>query len=90
MPLTWISGGEGAKPASLGRDRASIAKIHQLLDLKNPTRAEVIKLRLRAIRCEKGLSQAQARPLRFKRPVKDVERDTPRGLSIRASLEACG
>ena len=81
--------GQGAKPASLGRYRASIAKIHQLLDLKDPTQAELVKLRLRAIRREKGTTQAQARPLRFKGPVKDVERDKPRGINVRALLEAC-
>ena len=73
--------GQGAKPASLGRYKASIAKIHQLLDLKDPTQADLVKLRLRAIRREKGTAQAQARPLRFKGPVRDVERDSPRGLS---------
>lgn len=82
--------GKGAKPASLGRYRASIAKIHQLLDLKDPTQAELVKLRLRAIRREKGTAQAQARPLRFKGPVRDVVRDTPRGINVRALLEACG
>ena len=81
--------GEGARPASLGRYKASIAKIHQLLDLKDPTQAELVKLRLRAIRREKGTAQAQARPLRFKGPVKDIERDKPRGINIRALLEAC-
>lgn len=81
--------GQGAKPASLGRYKASIAKIHQLLDLKDPTQAELVKLRLRAIRREKGTAQAQARPLRFKGPVKDVERDQPRGINVRALLDAC-
>lgn len=81
--------GQGAKPASLGRYKASIAKIHQLLDLKDPTKTELVKLRLRAIRREKGTAQAQARPLRFKGPVRNVERDIPRGLNIRALLEAC-
>lgn len=81
--------GQGAKPASLNRYKASIAKIHQLLDLKGPTQAELVKLRLRAIRREKGTAQAQARPLRFKGPVRDVERDRPRGLNIRALLESC-
>ena len=57
---------KGAKPASLVRYKASIAKIHQLLDLKDPTQADLVKLRLRAIRREKGTAQAQARPLRFK------------------------
>ena len=82
--------GEGAKPASLARYKASIAKIHQLLGLKDPTTAELVKLRLRAIRRDKGVAQAQARPLRFKGPVRDVARDGPRGLNIRALLEACG
>jgi len=81
--------GQGAKPASLGRYKASIAKIHQLLDLKDPTKAELVKLGLRAIRREKGTAQAQARPLRFKGPVRDVERDRARGLNIRALLESC-
>jgi len=81
--------GQGAKPASLGRYKASIAKIHQLLNLKDPTQAELVKLRLRAIRREKGTAQTQARPLRFKGPVRDVERDKPRGINVRALLEAC-
>ncbi|WP_293922821.1 tyrosine-type recombinase/integrase [Sphingobium sp. UBA5915] len=81
--------GKGSRPASLSRYKASIAKIHQLLDLKDPTQAELVKLRLRAIRREKGTAQAQARPLRFKGPVRDVERDKPRGINIRGLLEAC-
>ena len=81
--------GQGTKPASLGRYKASIAKVHQLLDLKDPTQTDLVKLRLRAIRREKGTAQAQARPLRFKGPVRDVERDNPRGLNVRALLEAC-
>lgn len=81
--------GKGSRPASLARYKASIAKIHQLLDLKDPTQAELVKLRLRAIRREKGTAQAQARPLRFKGPVRDVERDKPRGINIRGLLEAC-
>jgi len=81
--------GQGAKPVSLDRYKAAIAKIHQLLNLKDPTQAELVKLRLRAIRREKGAAQAQARPLRFKGPVRDVERDKPRGINVRALLEAC-
>jgi hypothetical protein len=81
---------QGGKPASLGRYKASIAKLHQLLDLPDPTRHQLVKLRLAAIRRRLGTAQKQARPLRFKGPVKDVERDTPRGLNIRALLDACG
>lgn len=75
--------GEGARLASLSRYNASIAKIHQLLELKDPTQVELVKLRLRAIKREKGTTQAQARPLRFKGPVRDIARDQPRGLNVR-------
>ena len=56
--------GKGSRPASLGRYKASIAKIHQLLDLKDPTSAPLVKLRLAAVRREKGTAQKQARPVR--------------------------
>ncbi len=81
--------GQGGKPASLGRYKASIAKIHQLLDLKDPTPASLVKLRLQAIRRRLGTAQTQARPLRFKGPVRNVERDAPRGLNVRALLGSC-
>ena len=80
---------QGARPASLSRYRASIAKIHSLLKLPDPTRDELVSLRLSAIRREKGTAQKQARPLRFKGPVRDVERDKARGLNIRALLDSC-
>jgi site-specific recombinase XerD len=82
--------GQGAKPASLGRYKASIAKIHMLLDLKDPTRDPLVKLRLQAIRRTLGVRQDQARPLRFKGPVRNVVDDTPKGLNVRALIEACG
>ena len=80
---------KGSKPASLGRYKASIAKIHQLLELKDPTPSSLVKLRLQAIRRRLGTAQQQARPLRFKGPVRNVERDEPRGLNVRALLESC-
>lgn len=80
---------KGGKPASLGRYKASIAKIHQLLDLRNPTVAPLVKLRLQAIRRRLGTAQQQARPLRFKGAVRNIERDSPRGLNVRAVLEHC-
>ncbi len=48
-----------------------------------------MKLRLQALRRRLGTAQAQARPLRFKGPVKDVERDLARGLNIRVLLDGC-
>lgn len=80
---------KGARPASLARYKASVAKIHQLLDLKDPTQTQLVKLRLAAIRRTVGTAQKQARPLRFKGPVRDVVRDPPRGLNVRALLESC-
>ena len=82
--------GKGSRPAPLARYKASIAKLHQLLGLADPTQGPLVKLRLAAIRRQAGTAQAQARPLRFKGPVKDVARDQARGLNVRALLESCG
>ena len=46
---------KGGRPSSLARYKASIAKIHQLLELKDPTSAPLVKLRLAAVRREKGV-----------------------------------
>ncbi|MFS0851267.1 tyrosine-type recombinase/integrase [Novosphingobium panipatense] len=81
--------GQGARPASLARYKASIARLHQLLGLIDPTIAPLVKLTLAAIRKEKGVAQRQAAPLRFKGAVSDVERDPARGLNLRALLESC-
>lgn len=48
---------KGSKPASFGRYKASIAKIHLLLDLKDPTPASLVKLRLQAIRRRLGMAK---------------------------------
>jgi site-specific recombinase XerD len=82
--------GQGARPASLARYKASIARLHQLLGLVDLTLAPLVKLTLAAIRREKGVAQRQAAPLRFKGPVSDIERDPARGLNLRALLESCG
>ena len=81
--------GQGAKPASLARYKASIARLHQLLGLVDPTTAPLVKLILAAIRREKGVAQRQAAPLRFKGPVSDVERDPARGLPWACATVRC-
>ena len=81
--------GEGAAPASLTRYRASIAKLHRLCRLPDPCQDELIKLTLAAHRRAVGVAQKQARPLRFKGAVKDPLADAPRGINVRAALEAC-
>src|SRR5579863_2373345 len=82
--------GEGAAPASLTRYRASIAKLHRLCRLPDPCQDELVKLTLAAHRRAVGVAQKQARPLRFKGAVRDPLADAPRGLNVRAALEACG
>ena len=81
--------GEGAAPASLTRYRASIAKLHRLCRLPDPCQAELVKLTLAAHRRDKGVTQKQARPLRFRGSVKDPLSDAPRGINVRAALETC-
>jgi hypothetical protein len=54
--------GKGSRPASLGRYKASIAKIHQLLDLKDPTPASLVKLRLQDSRSDSESEQRQTIP----------------------------
>lgn len=79
----------GAAPASLGRYKASIAKAHRLLNLSDPTKHELIRLTLTAHRKKAGSQQKQARALRFRGAVKDPFQDTPRGIHVRAILDAC-
>ena len=52
--------GEGAAPASLARARASIAKLHKLCRLADPTQDELVTLTLAAHRRERGVAQKQA------------------------------
>lgn len=81
--------GEGAAPASLARARASIAKLHKLCRVGDPTQDELVTLTLAAHRRARGVAQKQARPLRFRGAVKDPLADAPRGINVRAALEAC-
>lgn len=80
---------EGASPASLVRYKASIAKTHRLLGADDPTKHEICRLVIAAYRRQVGVQQKQARPLRYRGGVKDPIRDAPRGIHIRAILEAC-
>ncbi len=82
--------GEGAAPASLARYKASIAKLHRLCRVNDPCQDELVKLTLAAHRRKVGVVQHQARPLRFRGSVKDPLADAPRGINVRATLEACG
>ncbi len=88
----WLSAraAAGAAPASLNRYRASLARAHRLLDLPDPTRDERVRLAIAVHRRAVGSEQRQAKPLRYRGAVKDPIRDAPRGLNVKAVLEACG
>lgn len=84
-----VRASEGAAPASLGRYKASIGKLHRLLGLDDPTKHELVRLAIAGHRRSVGSQQKQARPLRFRGSVKDPLADTPRGIHVRAILETC-
>lgn len=91
MIAEWLRerAGDDAAPASLGRYKASIGKLHRLLGLEDPTKHELVRLAIASHRRKVGSQQKQARPLRFRGSVKDPLTDTPRGIHVRAILEAC-
>jgi site-specific recombinase XerD len=80
---------EGAAPASLGRYKSSIGKLHRLLNLEDPTKHELVRLAIASHRRKVGSQQKQARPLRFRGSVKDPLADAPRGIHVRAILDNC-
>lgn len=79
----------GKKAATLSRYVSSIGRAHALANLPDPTRAELVRLELKAQRRELGVRQRQARGLRFKGEVADPLAATgPMGVSIEAMLAA--
>ncbi|AKH44335.1 integrase [Altererythrobacter atlanticus] len=80
---------EGKKAATLARYVSSIARAHTLADLADPTRAELVRLELKAQRRELGVRQKQARGLRYRGEVADP-RDVSGfvGVSVEAMLAA--
>lgn len=81
---------EIAKPATLKRLLASISRLHQLLDLPDPTKDMMVKLEMKRLRRDLGSVQKQARPLRFKGDVSDIFGDEQRGVSVKALMAGCG
>lgn len=83
-------GTEGRKAATLARYMSSIATWHRLLDLPDPTRAELVRLELKAQRRALGVRQRQAAGLRFKGEVADPLAGVGAvGACVEAMLLAC-
>lgn len=79
----------GKKAATLARYVSSIARAHGLADLPDPTRAELVRLELKAQRRALGVRQKQARGLRFKGDVADpLAAAGPMGVCVEAMLAA--
>lgn len=75
----------GKKAATLSRYTSSIARIHRLADIPDPTKTELVSLELKAQRRELGVRQKQARGLRFRGEVSDP---LLTGGSVGVSVEA--
>lgn len=80
----------GKKVATLARYASSIGRAHALADLADPTRAELVRLELKAQRRALGVRQQQARGLRFRGEVADprLAGTGPMGVCVEAMLAA--
>jgi integrase len=79
----------GKKAATLSRYASSIARLHSLADLPDPTKSELVKLELKAQRRALGVRQVQARGLRFRGEVADpLTAVGPVGVCVEAMLDA--
>lgn len=83
-------GGEGRarKAATIERYLVHVGKAYRLAGANDPTAAELVKLELKAMRSALGVRRRQARPIRFKGEIADLD-SPPQGLSVLALLKAC-
>lgn len=79
----------GKKAATLARYASSIGRAHSLADLPDPTRAQLVRLELKAQRRSLGVRQKQARGLRFRGEVADpLAAAGPIGVCVEAMMAA--
>lgn len=95
--LRWLARASdtraAAKPATLSRRLASIARVHRILGYGDtealPTQAGMVRDTLKGVRRKAGARQRQAAPLRYGRPMTAVDA-APAGLTIESLIAACG
>ncbi|WP_231728252.1 MULTISPECIES: tyrosine-type recombinase/integrase [unclassified Sphingopyxis] len=95
--LRWLARASdtrtAAKPATLSRRLASIARVHRILGYGDtealPTQAGMVRDTLKGIRRKVGARQRQAAPLRYGRAMTAVD-VAPDGLTIESLIAACG
>lgn len=79
----------GKKAATLQRYSSSIARAHALAGVADPTKAELVRLELKAQRRALGVRQRQAKGLRFRGEVADpLAAAGPVGVCVEAMLTA--
>ena len=95
--LHWLSKGSDtrrpAKPATLARRIASIARVHRILGFGEkeplPTQAGMVRDTLKGIRRDKRQRQRQAAPLRLGEEMLEGQ-GAPEGVTVKALLASCG
>jgi len=95
--LRWLARSSdtraAAKPATLSRRLASIARVHRILGYGDtealPTQAGMVRDTLKGIRRKAGARQRQAAPLRYGQAMSSAD-VAPDGLTIEGLLAACG
>lgn len=80
--------GRGRKASTIERYLVHVGKAYRLAGADDPTAAELVKLELKAMRSALGVRRRQARPIRFKGEIADLD-SPPQGLSVLALLKAC-
>jgi len=69
-------------PSTLTRRLTHIAMAYRMLGLESPTKSDLVRLEMKALRRERGVKKKQARALRYKGDVTDLVHDVPEGLCI--------
>ena len=95
--LRWLSKGSDkrppAKPATLARRVASIARVHRILGFGEteplPTQAGMVRDTLKGIGRAKRQRQRQAAPLRFGAAMQEGQAP-PEGVTVKTLLVSCG
>jgi site-specific recombinase XerD len=95
--LRWLARASdtraAAKPATLARRLASIARVHRILGYGDtealPTQAGMVRDTLKGIRRKSGARQRQAAPLRYGQAMSSAD-VAPDGVTIEGLLAACG
>ena len=76
------------KPATIARYLVHLGMAYRMAGLKDPTASELVKFELKAVRRVRGRRQDQARGIRYKGEVADLD-GPPTGVCLAHLLKAC-